>query len=141
MNQAKPPVIPKTDAKRFHRHWLVLGAVILGATTILFFFPPEQYAFYPQCFFHKVTGWDCPGCGGLRAVHQLTHGHFAAAWKLNPLAVILLPLLAYEAAIRLGRERRWPTFIHRPPIAIVIILLLIGFGILRNLPASPLQIP
>lgn len=74
---------------------LALGLVaVLGVGAALFGFNPAEYAFYPRCFFHQVTGLHCPGCGGLRAMHQLLHGHLLAALHLNGLAVLSLPLFA-----------------------------------------------
>ena len=85
------------DANRPHRppllRWLIVGALGLGATLMLFCFDPSRYAFYPQCVLHETTGLLCPGCGGLRALHQLLHGHVGAAFNLNPFLVCLAPLL------------------------------------------------
>jgi hypothetical protein len=39
-----------------------------------------------------VFGAPCPGCGSLRAAHQLLHGHFQEAWALNPTLMIVGPL-------------------------------------------------
>lgn len=69
-------------------HWWLSAAVGAGAIAALFFFPPEQFRFYPRCSFHVLTGLQCPGCGDLRAAHRLLHGDFAAAWQLNALAVL-----------------------------------------------------
>ena len=69
-----------------------LTAALAAETAVLFFFDPARYAIYPVCPWHALTGWDCPGCGTLRALHQLTHGNLAAAWRLNPLTVALLPV-------------------------------------------------
>lgn len=35
---------------------------------------------------------DCPTCGALRALHELLHGHFRAAYALNPFLFLALPL-------------------------------------------------
>ena len=80
---------------------LTLAALVVAiacAVALLFFFAPESYAFYPRCMFHVVTGLDCPGCGALRATHKLLHGDVAAAFALNPLYVLLLPLLGWFLA-------------------------------------------
>jgi hypothetical protein len=54
--------------------------------------------------FHALTGLQCPGCGGLRAAHQLLHGHLAAAWQLNPLVVLgVAGGLAWLAARLVGK--------------------------------------
>lgn len=64
------------------------------AGILLFFFDPETAGFYPPCLFKTVLGAQCPGCGSLRAAHQLLHGNFAAAWALNPTLMIVGPLAA-----------------------------------------------
>jgi uncharacterized protein DUF2752 len=75
-----------------HLKWIVPLAAVT-ALAVLYAFPPAQYAFYPQCVFRWATGFDCPGCGSLRSVHCLLHGEFAAAFRLNPLLYVLVPLL------------------------------------------------
>jgi hypothetical protein len=68
--------------------WILAGAGCAAIATVLYVFPPEQVRFFPRCVFHALTGLQCPGCGGLRAAHQLLHGNLAAAWHLNPLVVL-----------------------------------------------------
>ena len=59
---------------------LIVSALVAGAAgLVLFCFDPRQYHFYPVCFFHQTTGLLCPGCGALRAGHQLLHGHLVSA--------------------------------------------------------------
>src|SRR5437899_12763440 len=77
---------------RFFR-WLIVTGLSLGVVVTLFCFDPSQHAFYPRCVLHQTTGLLCPGCGGLRAMHQLLHGHIAAAFSLNPFLVISAPIL------------------------------------------------
>jgi hypothetical protein len=51
------------------------GAVLLlalGALGFLFLFNPATTSFYPACPFFWATGCYCPGCGSLRALHQLS---------------------------------------------------------------------
>ena len=56
---------------------------------------PATSAIYPPCPFRVLTGLQCPGCGSLRALHQLLHGHLLGALRLNPMMVIALPFLAH----------------------------------------------
>ncbi|MCX6913024.1 MAG: DUF2752 domain-containing protein, partial [Verrucomicrobia bacterium] len=73
-----------------------MSALLAAAVgLVLFCFDPRQYHFYPICFFHKATGLLCPGCGALRATHQLLHGHLAAAFRFNPMLVASLPFLLW----------------------------------------------
>lgn len=120
--------------------WIIAGT-FAAALVVLFVFNPAGNSFYPQCGFRKLTGLDCPGCGGLRAVHQLLHGQVAAAFALNPLFCLLTPpgglLLARAAwrrAVRGGEFRLgW-----RPAWTWALGAVAIAFWILRNISAIQL---
>jgi hypothetical protein len=63
---------------------------------------------FPKCPFRSLTGLLCPGCGSQRGIHQLLHGHFAEAFKLNAL---LIPSILYGlsgAVINLFIPKHWP---------------------------------
>lgn len=117
----------------------IIGLAIFGlagaaGSWLLFRFDPAAYAFYPVCFLHQQTGLQCPGCGSLRAMHQLLHGHVGAAWRFNPLLVICLPLLGALAVRYAVRKRNGADAWQIPP-AWLWTSLGIGlvFGIARNL--------
>jgi hypothetical protein len=80
----------------------VAGAVALAlAVTLVAVAPgllPAAGIILPPCPFKALTGLACPGCGSVRAVQQLLHGDLMAALDLNPLAVVLLPLVAWQLA-------------------------------------------
>jgi hypothetical protein len=110
-------------------------SVALIAAIILFVFNPAQTTFYPTCQFKALTGLDCPGCGGLRALHQLLHGNVAAAFRLNALLVTLLPVGAWWAyrwvlATVMGRGQ---CVVVRPLWIWVGCAVLVIFGVVRNL--------
>ena len=120
-------------ARTFGLIMLALGG---GAGAwLLFRFDPAAHGFYPVCFFHQATGLQCPGCGSLRAMHQLLNGHWAAAWRFNPLLVTALPLCGLMvirfAVLKANGRDAW----HIPRLwlwsCLVIVLV---FGIARNLP-------
>jgi hypothetical protein len=77
--------------------WVGIAAIGAGLG-VLFSYDPAKYGFYPICFLHATTGLNCPGCGALRAIHQLLHGHILAAADLNLLFVLCLPFSAWWAA-------------------------------------------
>ena len=113
---------------------------VTAGVTVLFFFDPATAGFYPVCTLHEVTGLQCPGCGGLRAAHQLSHGHLAAAWRLNALLVALLPValwLGLREAVRALTGREWPGIVTRPVFGWLLAGALVLFGILRNVPFHP----
>ena len=91
---------------------------------------------YPTCPFHDLTGWRCAGCGTLRALHELAHGHPAAAFRLNALAVLFLPAAAAmwvnEARVALGR-RAWPLDPRLGRWAWLVPALILAFFLGRNL--------
>lgn len=118
---------------------LVAGAV-LGASVLLHLRDPHASGSYGFCPWLVLTGTYCPGCGGLRAVNDLTRGDLAAAASSNLLLVGALPLLV------LGWGRwltdRWRG-LARPVDGrrAVLFVTLLGavallFTVLRNLPAG-----
>jgi hypothetical protein len=119
--------------------WTIALSLALtgGAALMLFVFDPSRSPIYPVCHFHRLTGWHCPGCGSLRALHHLTHGELMAAFRSNPLLVTALPVLAWLAWRSVFRKRNRPTPLPNflksaaPWIALGAMVL---FGILRNLP-------
>jgi hypothetical protein len=62
----------------------------------LYIFNPSISIIYPPCPLRSLTGFYCSGCGSLRALHQLVHGHLIKAFGLNPLMVLSLPFLGYR---------------------------------------------
>src|SRR5258708_21591903 len=69
---------------------LMLGGLAAGSL-ILFNFSPTEHGFYPVCPFHALTGLQCPGCGGTRALYQFLHLHWAGAGRPNGLGALLAP--------------------------------------------------
>jgi len=106
-----------------------LGALVLSGAAVLYSFEPGVARGYPPCPLHLVTGLYCPGCGSLRALHQLLHGHVTRAFSLNPLLVLSLPFLAF-LSLR-------PPLLYRPWLAWWCFAVLVGYGVLRNLTCWP----
>jgi hypothetical protein len=119
------------------------GVLAAGAALVtLFLFDPATHGFYPVCLLHATTGLLCPGCGTQRALHQLIHGNFLAAWRLNSFAVALLPVglwLGTRELIWLTTGKRLPGIVTRPIFGWALLAGLIVFGIMRNLPISRLM--
>lgn len=117
-----------------------MGVGVCGvALGLLYWFAPERYGFYPRCWVHELTGLQCPGCGGLRAVHRLLHGQWAAAWRLNPLVFVVGGwLVCWAGAWWAGRwtGRDWSGWFVRPGWAWGLLALAVVFGIMRNVPVS-----
>jgi hypothetical protein len=126
------------------RERLIASAVVAlaaGGLSVVYLLDPGTSDLYPPCPFLALTGLYCPGCGTLRALHQLTLGHPVAALDLNPLMVLLLPFVAYFLASHAmlavtGRPLRG--FFVRPELIWALLGVVLVYGILRNVPAYPL---
>lgn len=145
-----PPVIAGPAAQWPHRPrgrrlWVGTGLALLALTlaVVLFRFDPAQATFYPRCVFHQVTGWHCPGCGSLRALHQLLHGRFLEALRLNPFVVLALPALGWLVGRLLWGEtlaRKLPAVGLRRAWLLAGVAALALYGVLRNLPWTPFTV-
>jgi hypothetical protein len=137
-SMAIPPRFVDVEGNsRLTNSLILLGSA--GVLVVLYFFNPVQFSFYPRCTFHETTGLLCPGCGGLRAMHQLLHGHFVEAVRYNALLVGFLPGAVFLATrFALSRFRGVPTSVMVRPLWLWVgLVILISFGIARNLPGFP----
>jgi len=122
-----------------------VGMVVLLATglVLLRIYNPATSKFFPPCPVHYLTGWYCPGCGSLRAIHQLLQGNVRAAWAMNPLSLLLFPFLAYGLAREgIGYLIGQPSPQFEAPGAWIRALcaLIVLFGVVRNLPFHPFDL-
>ncbi|MFJ8050910.1 DUF2752 domain-containing protein [Streptomyces luteogriseus] len=93
---------------------------------------PTRPGRFPACPFRAATGFDCPGCGSLRALHELTQGHLTAAADYNLLLVAFLPCAAaawLRAVTGRARQRVLPKW-SVPATVIVLVV----WAVIRNLP-------
>lgn len=114
-----------------------------GALGFLYLYNPSASALYPTCPFLAFTGCYCPGCGSLRALHQLMRGHLAAAFGLNTLMVFSVPFIGYfflslaKFAV-VGRPLR--AFFIRPVLIWSLLVVILAYWILRNIPVYPFSL-
>jgi hypothetical protein len=114
------------------------GAVGLAALA-LHVRDPHRDGAWGSCPFRLLTGLDCPGCGSLRAVHDLTGLDLVGAASSNLLLVAMVPL----AVLVWGRwvARAWrggtrPLLSLRTPVVTAALAVVLAFAVLRNLPAG-----
>ncbi len=125
-----------TDRARRLRAPLVAVGVTAAATALVAVRSPYEPGAYGYCPIRALTGLWCPGCGGLRAVHDLAHLDLAGAWAMNPLVVLAVPvvvLLWARWAARSWRGRPSPTTGVVGSVALAVVL--VTFMVLRNVPA------
>jgi hypothetical protein len=120
---------------------VILSLFVLSLiSVVLYRYDPARVSFYPGCAFRELTGLNCPGCGSMRAAHQLLHGHLKAALHLNPLMVLALPFIgAYfiSAGAYHIMGKRMPRIFVSPMWGWVLLGVVIAYWILRNIPAYP----
>ena len=119
---------------------IAIWSVLLAGAAYLFVFEPGKTGFFPVCLFRFLTGYQCPGCGSTRAMHQLLHGHVVAAFELNPFFLVAIPFLLY-AVIRYSvivmrggvpyRNTLPPRYIY------ALFVVVLSFWIFRNTPFYP----
>lgn len=119
--------------------WAVGGLAVAGLAYVGVV-DPSRPNLIPGCAFNALTGLDCPGCGGTRAVHSLLRGDVLAALNHNVLVVLSLVVSAVwfawnRLAPRVGRRPVRPSL--SPTAAVALFLGIVAFWVVRNLPWSP----
>jgi hypothetical protein len=128
------PAPPATRGRRMLAPAASIGALSL-LTLALHARDPHQHGSWGLCP-SAMMGIYCPGCGGLRAVNDLTHGDVGAALSSNILVTLLIPvgvvLLAIWAVDRWrGHTRRVPWQWLRP-LVVAMVAVLVAFTVARN---------
>jgi hypothetical protein len=116
---------------------MLLGGAGLASLAVLHVRDPHESGSYGFCPFLTLTGYPCPGCGGLRAMNNLTHGDVVGAISSNAMAVALLGLLGIAWLVWV--VRRWQRRdVPLPGInATAVVVVAVGFlifGVIRNTP-------
>ena len=129
---------PAATAGRWHRvaaPALTIGGLAAATLALHVRDPHEQYS-WGLCPSAALGFW-CPGCGGLRAVNDLTHGEVGAAVSSNLLLVLAMPFAVL--ALGLWAADRWrgtPSTIPWPrlkPLLPALFVVLAVFTLARNL--------
>ena len=114
---------------------LVAGGAAVGVACVALV-DPHVPGRYPVCPTLALAGVYCPGCGMLRATHDLATGDLAGAFARNPLAVPLyvgmLVLFGMWVLRRWqGRQLEWT-----PPrwLPVVVAVAFVAYTVARNIP-------
>lgn len=132
---------PVVDGRPRHRRVappLLLAGGLVAVSVALHLRDPHQSGSWGYCPWLLLTGTYCPGCGGLRAVNDLTHGDIVAAASSNLALVSALPAFAMMWARSLrqrwsGVPRSWPAGVVAANATLAAVAL-VAFGVVRNLP-------
>ena len=104
---------------------------------VFYFLDPADYLFFPKCPFLMITGFECPGCGSQRAIHDLLHFRISDAFNQNAIVPIALPYIFLGIYLDLfgGKEKfpRLERFFFGKWAGIIVIIIFISYWILRNI--------
>ncbi len=131
-------------SRRMQAAALATGAALAGAAALVALNDPSAPGSrFPSCAFHATTGLWCPGCGLTRATHHLLTGDVAAALSSNVFTpFVLAAIVACWVTWTLGtfgREVRNPILRLPAWSGPALVVLLVVFGVARNLPGDPWQ--
>ncbi len=112
---------------------------LTAATVALHLRDPHASGSWGYCPI-SLLGIYCPGCGGLRAVNDLTHGDLIGAASSNALLLLAMPFAVFLLArwaidAWRGRQRGLPALSSWPVLSVGIALTTV-FTVARNLPGS-----
>ena len=118
------------------------GGMIAGSGAV-WYFDPTNAGFFPVCPLYALTGFACPGCGLTRGFHALFHGDVLTALDYNALLPFFALLIGFGFASLVYfavRGRRIPINLLHPNALWVFLVLLLVFGVARNLPWYPFSV-
>jgi hypothetical protein len=113
----------------------LISALFIGSLLVFYFFDPSEFTFFPSCYFKQFTDFNCPGCGGQRALHDLLHLQFSEAAGHNLLLVAGSPVLGFVAFNAFFLEKKK---LFTSKALWVICVVVVTFWLVRNLPIAEL---
>lgn len=117
--------------------------LVLGLAALYFYINPSEVDFLPKCPLYVTTGIYCPGCGSQRATHHLLNLNILGVTQQNVLYLFALILIGYHSVIvSLNRffKRNIYNYIYHPKLPITILIFVIIFWIIRNIPHYPFNL-
>jgi len=141
MSAIEPTVRLEKTAARVVAGVGAVGAV--GGGLFVWYFDPVSSDLFPACPLYSMTGFACPGCGMTRGLHSLLHGDVLEALDYNAMLPILMLFFGYlwfSMVLFAVRGRGLTPGKMSIAVIWVMLVLLLVFGILRNLPFYPFNI-
>ncbi|MCF6279035.1 MAG: DUF2752 domain-containing protein [Flavobacteriaceae bacterium] len=120
-----------------------IGLLFIGMIIAILYFYFNRSTFFLKCPLYTTTGVYCPGCGSQRAFHSLLHLNFKEVIQYNILflAGIILGVYHYSIfAINFLFSKKFKSILSQKKAPIIILMLVIVFWFLRNIPVYPFTI-
>lgn len=109
-------------------------AIIAFLGFLLYYFLNLYTGFVIFCPIHEFTGYYCPGCGITRLLFSLIKLDIYQAFRYNPLVFILFIISIFYFIIKAILKKFNKNIIVPEFIWYILIIIVIVYGILRNIP-------
>lgn len=124
-------------------------AIFLGVFVLVFMFSyypigGEGVNFYPPCIWFALTDTYCAGCGSMRGIQSMIQGNILGLLENNIFLFIALPFLFYSFIVvgfKAFKGYKPSTIFLKKNEIYFIVLLIIVFWIIRNMPAFKILAP
>src|SRR5687768_6737035 len=116
---------------------------MVAGSAAVWYFDPTRAGFFPVCPLYSLTGFACPGCGLTRGFHALFHGDILTALDYNALLPFFALLIGFgfvSLVVFALKGRRLSLNPLHPNALWVFFVLLLVFGVTRNLPWYPFTV-
>lgn len=116
---------------------------IAGGSAVVTIFDPAKMSIFPVCPLLALTGLACPGCGLTRGFHALFHGRWIEALDFNflvPVWAVVFGYVLISLVVLAIRGKGLPLWMTTPNFLWTFMIVLLVFGVLRNIPVWPLTI-
>jgi len=124
------------------KYTLIIIGIFIGFGILWFYSTvnPSENNIFPECIFHSVTGYHCPGCGSQRAIHDFLNFRVLEGFKHNVLIGLAFLVFFYQIYLwvrqKVSPEKR-SNLLYHPKVPWLFLILAVSFWILRNLPFDP----
>ena len=130
----------KDQTKRLKTELKKLGILLLAGTAYAIWWNATKIGI--PCLVHLLLGIKCPGCGMTHAAVAAMHFDFKSAFDYNILSITVVPLFVILLLIQEYRyiknaDRKIP--LPETLLLSVMLMVTVGYGIIRNLPDGLLR--
>ena len=119
------------------RRSLIAAAIVAAVAGMVVFYTTvdPSSGYYPRCYFHLLTGLQCPGCGLQRMLNHLLHGEMAEAFRSNAFVLCALPFIIWFGIVELLRKRKPALYeaTFSTPVVVVTGVAVAAWVVVRNL--------
>lgn len=128
------------NQKQLNLSGLTIIFTLLFIFVLVYFYqynPSENKGIFLRCPSNFLFGINCPGCGSQRALHHLLHLNLIEALRFNALFVFgFIGMLFIGIRYLFGYKKTIPFKLNKY-VFIGLFILVILYGILRNVPIYP----